>query len=95
MDQEQMNMFNKYMFMGGIDSQPRQFTGMATDTEALAAADKDQIRTMTAVDFIGGAGSRFFEVGDEELWEVDFEGVVKGFLSVTPCTLKHVRRDKS
>lgn len=80
MDPEQTNMFNKYMFMGGIDSLQRQFTGMAMDTNALAAADKDQVRTMTAVDFIGGAGSRFFEIGDEEHWEVDFEGVVKGFL---------------
>ncbi|RYO86449.1 hypothetical protein DL766_003098 [Monosporascus sp. MC13-8B] len=83
MDQEQTQMFNKYLFMGGIDSQPRQFTGMAMDTEALAEADKDQIRTMTAVDFIGGAGSRFYEFGEDEHWEVDFEGVVKGFLSRT------------
>ncbi|RYP93675.1 hypothetical protein DL770_000206 [Monosporascus sp. CRB-9-2] len=83
LDQEQTQMFNKYLFMGGIDSQPRQFTGMAMDTEALAEADKDQVRTMTAVDFIGGAGSRFCEFGKDEHWEIDFEGVVKGFLSRT------------
>ncbi|RYP62942.1 hypothetical protein DL771_009506 [Monosporascus sp. 5C6A] len=83
LDQEQTQMFNKYLFMGGIDSQPRQFTGMALDTEALAEADKDQVRTMTAVDFIGGAGSRFYELGEDEHWEIDFESVVKGFLSRT------------
>ncbi|RYP72968.1 hypothetical protein DL769_004317 [Monosporascus sp. CRB-8-3] len=83
LDQEQTQIFNKYLFMGGIDSQPRQFTGMAMDTEALAEADKDQVRTMTAVDFIGGAGSRFYEFGEDEHWEIDFEGVVKGFLSRT------------
>lgn len=71
-------MFNKYLFVGGIDSHPRQFTGM--DPATFDEADKDQIRTMTAVDFVGGAGSRFFEIGDEEDWEIDFEGVVKGFL---------------
>ncbi|KAK7750802.1 hypothetical protein SLS62_007201 [Diatrype stigma] len=80
-DQERTLMFNKYLFMGGIDSQPRQFTGM--DSHAFGDADKDEIRTMTAVDFIGGAGSRFFELGDEDNWEIDFEGVVKGFLSRT------------
>ncbi|RYP39145.1 hypothetical protein DL767_002325 [Monosporascus sp. MG133] len=83
LDQEQTQMFNKYLFMGGIDSQPRQFTGMAMDTEALAEADKDQVRTMTAIDFIGGAGSRFYQFGEDEHWEIDFEGVVKGFLSRT------------
>lgn len=71
-------MFDKYLFMGGIDAHQRQFTGM--DPGTLADADKDEIRTMTAVDFIGGAGSRFYEIGDDEHWEVDFEGVVKGFL---------------
>ncbi len=80
LDNERTMMFNKYLFMGGIDSHPRQFTGISMDPDALVEADKDQIRTMTAVDFIGGAGSRFFEVGDEEHWEIDFEGVVKGFL---------------
>lgn len=75
---ERTNIFNKYLFMGGIDAHPRQFTGM--DPGTLADADKDEICTMTAVDFIGGAGSRYFEIGDEEHWEIDFEGVVKGFL---------------
>ena len=80
MDPEQIKMFNRYMFMGGVNSEPRQFTGMALDTETLTAADKDLARTMTAVDFIGGSGSRYYEIGDEEHWDVDFEGVVKGFL---------------
>ena len=73
-------MFNKYLFLGGIDSSQRQFTGMAHDTEALAEADTEQIRTMTAGDFVGGHGNRFYDASKPEDWEVDFEAVVKGYL---------------
>ncbi|KAI0971427.1 Argonaute siRNA chaperone complex subunit Arb1-domain-containing protein [Xylaria arbuscula] len=83
LDTQRTTMFNKYLFLGGIDTSARQFTGMAGDRDEMAAADSEQIRTMTAVDFIGGFGSRFYDVGDTENWDVDFEAVVKGFLSRT------------
>ncbi|KAI1306918.1 Argonaute siRNA chaperone complex subunit Arb1-domain-containing protein [Xylaria venustula] len=83
LDSERTTMFNKYLFLGGVDSSARQFTGMAGDKDEMAAADSEQIRTMTAVDFVGGSGSRFYDVGDTENWEVDFEAIVKGFLSRT------------
>ncbi len=73
-------MFDKYLFLGGIDSSRRRFTGMADDRDVMAEADTEQIRIMTAVDFIGGSGSRFYDASNTENWEVDFEAVVKGFL---------------
>ncbi|KAI0390383.1 Argonaute complex, subunit Arb1 [Xylariaceae sp. FL0594] len=83
MDQERVNMFNKYLFLGGIDSSPRQFTGMVDDKEAFEEADAQDIRTMTATDFVGGSGDRFYDPAESDKWEVDFEAVVKGFLSRT------------
>ncbi|GAW25522.1 putative argonaute siRNA chaperone complex subunit Arb1 [Rosellinia necatrix] len=75
--------FDKYLFLGGIDASQRQFTGMALDTDALVEADREQIRTMTAVDFVGGNGCRFYDDNDRDDWEVDFEAIVKGFFSRT------------
>ncbi|KAK5628434.1 hypothetical protein RRF57_004149 [Xylaria bambusicola] len=83
LDSQRVVMFNKYLFLGGIDTSPRQFTGMALDREAMAEADNEQIRTMTAVDFVGGRGNRFYDPSRSEDWEVDFEAVVKGYLSRT------------
>ncbi|KAI3318708.1 hypothetical protein HD806DRAFT_309792 [Xylariaceae sp. AK1471] len=83
LETERTNMFNKYLLLGGIDTSPRQFTGMVTDKDAMAEADVEQIRSMTATDFVGGSGSRFYDGNDSENWEVDFEAVVKGFLSRT------------
>ncbi|KAJ2982522.1 hypothetical protein NUW58_g6421 [Xylaria curta] len=83
LDSQRVAMFNKYLFLGGIDSSARQFTGMTNDRDAMAEADAEQIRTMTAVDFIGGNGSRFYDGSNSDDWEVDFEAVVKGFISRT------------
>lgn len=80
MDSERLMLFNKYLWLGGIDSSPRQFTGFAEDREALAEADADEIRQMTATDFIGGSGTRFYDPLEPEHWFVDFEGIVKCFL---------------
>ncbi|RYC63023.1 hypothetical protein CHU98_g3194 [Xylaria longipes] len=82
LDSQRSAMLNKYLFLGGIDTSQRQFTGMA-DKDAMTGADAEQIRAMTAVDFVGGNGSRFYDGGNSEDWEVDFEAVVKGFLSRT------------
>ncbi|KAH9908424.1 Argonaute siRNA chaperone complex subunit Arb1-domain-containing protein [Xylariomycetidae sp. FL2044] len=81
MDSERTNMFDKYLFLGGVDTSTRQFTGMANDQEAMEEATADQIRTMTATDYVGGSGSRFYDPGAPEDWTVDFEGVVKGYMS--------------
>ncbi|KAI0525866.1 Argonaute siRNA chaperone complex subunit Arb1-domain-containing protein [Xylaria bambusicola] len=83
LDSQRMTLFNKYLFLGGIDTSQRQFTGMALDREAMVEADSEQIRTMTAVDFVGGQGNRFYDPSRSEDWEVDFEAVVEGYLSRT------------
>ncbi|KAI0431032.1 Argonaute siRNA chaperone complex subunit Arb1-domain-containing protein [Xylaria sp. FL1042] len=83
LDSQRTAMFNKYLFLGGIDSSQRQFTGMADDRDGMAEADSELIRTMTAIDFIGGHGNRFYNASTTENWEVDFEAVVKGYLSRT------------
>ncbi|KAI1102194.1 Argonaute siRNA chaperone complex subunit Arb1-domain-containing protein [Jackrogersella minutella] len=81
MNPERTMLFSKYMWLGGIDASQRQFTGASKDQEALAEANADEIRTMTAIDFVGGNGRRFYEPSESENWFVDFEGIVKGFLS--------------
>ncbi|KAI1460277.1 Argonaute siRNA chaperone complex subunit Arb1-domain-containing protein [Annulohypoxylon moriforme] len=81
MNSERTMLFNKYLWLGGIDASPRQFTGFAEDREALADADADAVRQMTATDFIGTGGSRFYNPAEPEEWVVDFYGIVRGFLS--------------
>lgn len=74
-------LFDKYLFLGGIDSSPVQFTG--ADTEAMKTATNAEIRQMKARDFIpyGSSTSKFFSSSDDKGWVVDFEYIVKGFLS--------------
>ncbi|XXG98274.1 hypothetical protein Hte_004597 [Hypoxylon texense] len=81
MDAERTNLFNKYLWLGGIDTSQRQFTGFAGDRDALEEADADEIRKMTATDFVGGSGQRFYDPLEPEHWVVDFEAIVKGYLS--------------
>ncbi|KAI1431202.1 hypothetical protein GGR50DRAFT_101220 [Xylaria sp. CBS 124048] len=83
LDNLRANMFEKYLFLGGIDSSQRQFTGMTHDKDAIAEADTEHIRAMTAVDFVGCSGGRFYNPGESQNWEVDFEAIVKGYLSRT------------
>lgn len=81
MDPERNNLFDKYLFLGGLDPSPRQFTG--ADPEELAGANAAEIRQATATDCIyrgGGGGSKFYDPTRPDGWVVDFEGVVKGFL---------------
>lgn len=81
MNPERTIMFNKYLWLGGIDPSPRQFTGFAEDRDALADRTADEIRQMTATDFVGGSGARFYDpLVDPDNWFVDFDGIVKCFL---------------
>ncbi|KAK7981370.1 argonaute siRNA chaperone complex subunit Arb1 [Apiospora saccharicola] len=79
--QRNAHIFDRYFFFGGIQSGPRQFGGM--DADAIREATTDEIRQMTATDFIqsGASGAKYYHPKDAEDWVVDFEGVVKGFLS--------------
>ncbi|KAK7928312.1 hypothetical protein PG985_005310 [Apiospora marii] len=75
------HIFDKYLFFGGIQATQRQFGGM--DADAIREATTDEIRLMTATDFIqtGAHSAKFYHPKFAEGWVVDFEGVVKGFLS--------------
>ncbi|KAI1759703.1 Argonaute siRNA chaperone complex subunit Arb1-domain-containing protein [Hypoxylon sp. FL1150] len=83
MDIDRTNLFNKYLWLGGIDSSQRHFTGFTADRDALEEADADEIRKLTATDFVGGSGSKFYDPAEKEHWIVDFEGIAKAFLSRT------------
>ncbi|KAI0132992.1 Argonaute complex, subunit Arb1, partial [Xylariales sp. AK1849] len=81
LDNHRTLLFDKYLIIGGIDSSQRQFQGM--DPLEAKSATGDEIRAMSARDVIqhGHAGSKFYDPDEPEHWEVDFEGIVKGFLS--------------
>ncbi|KAF9872294.1 argonaute siRNA chaperone complex subunit Arb1 [Colletotrichum karsti] len=73
--------FNQYLFLGGVDTSPRLFGGN-TDQD-VQDMTPDERRTATATDVVynSGGGSRFYSADDPEGWDVDFAGVVAGFLS--------------
>ncbi|EFQ32054.1 argonaute siRNA chaperone complex subunit Arb1 [Colletotrichum graminicola] len=73
--------FNKYLFLGGIDSTPRMFSGhVDADFQDMSPEEK---RAATAVDtvHVSGGGSRFYNDSERAGWDVDFAGVAAGFLS--------------
>ncbi|KAJ0164080.1 Argonaute-binding protein 1 [Colletotrichum tanaceti] len=74
-------MFNKYLFLGGIDSTPRMFGGnVDADLKDMSPEEK---RSAAAIDTVhmSGGGSRFYNDNDPDDWDVDFAGVAAGFLS--------------
>ncbi|WYZ46069.1 hypothetical protein EsH8_IX_000294 [Colletotrichum jinshuiense] len=74
-------LFNRYLFLGGIDSTPRMFGGnIDHDMQDMTPEEK---RNATAIDVVhtSGGGSRFFNADDPDGWDVDFAGVVEGFCS--------------
>ncbi|GKT45257.1 argonaute-binding protein 1 [Colletotrichum spaethianum] len=73
--------FNKYLFLGGIDSTPRMFGGnVDADFQDMSPEEK---RNATAIDTVhmSGGGSRFYNDNNPDGWDVDFAGVAAGFLS--------------
>ncbi|OHE92597.1 argonaute siRNA chaperone complex subunit Arb1 [Colletotrichum orchidophilum] len=73
--------FNKYLFLGGIDTTPRMFGGNTdADLKDMTPAEK---RDATAIDMVysSGGGARFYNDDDPDGWDVDFAGVVAGFCS--------------
>ncbi|KAM0325865.1 hypothetical protein ACHAQA_007168 [Verticillium albo-atrum] len=80
--------FNRYLFLGGIDTSPRQFTGAGPNAKAnpdFEAMDADDLRRATAIDMIHRSKSscKFYNEAEHGHWEVDFTGIVAGFLSET------------
>ncbi len=80
----QTALFNHYLFLGGIDTSQRQFTGVrGMGKDDLSSASKSEMRSMAANDVIsswGSTTSRFYNPKSPEHWDVDFSGVVAGYL---------------
>ncbi|KZL84123.1 argonaute sirna chaperone complex subunit arb1 [Colletotrichum incanum] len=73
--------FNKYLFLGGIDSTPRMFGGnVDADFQDMTPEEKRNAMAIDTVHMTGG-GSRFYNDNDPDGWDVDFAGVAAGFLS--------------
>jgi len=79
LDSTRNNILTKYFMLGGIDATPRAFTG-SLDKETIQNSTAEEIRTMTATDFIRPGSKKYYDPEEPENWVVDFEGVAKGFL---------------
>lgn len=85
MTQDRGVLFAKYLALGGIDTTQRQFTGTAKHINEWKEEGftKDEIRGFTANDFLSHGGDpkgKFFNPSYPEHWDVDFKGIVAGFL---------------
>ncbi|KAI9732118.1 MAG: hypothetical protein M1834_004214 [Cirrosporium novae-zelandiae] len=77
-DSSRKDFFDKYMTYGGVDSNPRMFTG-GIDQAELKQLDAKEIATRTAINYVC---TDKYEAGQKGCpWVVDFEHCVKGFLS--------------
>lgn len=85
MTQDRSSLFSKYLALGGIDTTQRQFTGTAKHIKDWKddGYTVDEIRGFMANDVLSHANDpkgKFFNPGFPEHWDVDFAGVVAGFL---------------
>jgi len=93
MNSEQDKFFSRYLLLGGVDATQRQFQGTTKmGKDELAGLSKAEVRDIAASDVIqrGGEGkhdTRFFNPDYSEHWDVDFAGVVAGYLLATPHCL--------
>ncbi|KAI5257263.1 hypothetical protein E4T42_01231 [Aureobasidium subglaciale] len=78
--QQTAQVFNKFMNYGGIECGPKMFGG--SDNKDLAEMDAAEIAASTAVHFVSE------DVMCSDRWEVDFVGVVKGFLQVMATRIR-------
>ncbi|KAM0600681.1 hypothetical protein ACHAPN_000473 [Verticillium nonalfalfae] len=82
---EMTGYFDAYLFLGGIDTAQRQFTGSGSNSKTnpdFQDMDTDEVRRATAVDMIHcDKNSTFYNQAEPERWEIDFTGIVTGYLS--------------
>ncbi|KAK0715182.1 Argonaute complex, subunit Arb1 [Lasiosphaeris hirsuta] len=82
----QDDLFSRYLYLGGVDSTQRQFQGTRNmKKEEMGGLSQGEVRDIIADDVIQRGASnnpRFYNPTCPEHWEVDFVGVVAGFLSV-------------
>ncbi|RDW69330.1 hypothetical protein BP6252_08350 [Coleophoma cylindrospora] len=83
LDEKRANIFTKYLVLGGIEANnTKQFTG-GLDQDTIENSTAEEIAAIRATDFIrcNTKSLRFYDPEDPKQWVVDFEGLVKGFLS--------------
>lgn len=86
LDNRREHIFSQYLMLGGIDATVRQFQSSREITdETMEITGKSLVREMTADDVINRAGEgaynhRFYNPRYPEHWDVDFSGIVAGFL---------------
>lgn len=84
MNSEQNYLFSRYLLLGGVDANARQFQGTSKlGNEDLEGRTKAEVRDISADDVIqrgAKTDSRFYNPSYPEHWVVDFTGVVAGFL---------------
>lgn len=78
-------LFSKYLALGGVDTSQRQFTGTAKHIKDWKESGytADEIREMSANDFLSreqDPKGKFYNPEFPEHWDVDFAGVVSGYL---------------
>ena len=75
--------FSEFLFLGGIDCQPRQFQG-GVESEGTIASE---FKAATGLETVhhGGGGSAYYNntLKDAGHWDVDFTGVLAGYLSIS------------
>jgi hypothetical protein len=84
LDSIKANCFNKYLILGGIESTNKAFTGGALDEDTLATATAEEIAAIQATDFVRPGSKKYYDPAESDKWVVDWEGVAKGFLYVSP-----------
>lgn len=85
MTQDRAVLFSKYLALGGVDTSQRQFTGTAKHIKDWKEEGytADEIRSMAANDFLSreqDPKGKFYNPEFPEHWDVDFAGVVAGYL---------------
>lgn len=80
LDSVRSNILTKYFALGGIEVGTKTFNG-GLDKETLENSTAAEIAAIQATDFVRSSNSKYYDPSDTENWVVDWEGVVKGFLS--------------
>ncbi|KAK0667787.1 Argonaute complex, subunit Arb1 [Cercophora samala] len=85
LDSVRNQVLTQYLILGGVDATARQFQGAdKLPDELIRESTKSDLRDMVSDDVIhrgGKGGGRFYHPATPEHWEVDFTGVVAGFMS--------------
>ncbi|KAB8298105.1 hypothetical protein EYC80_001867 [Monilinia laxa] len=80
LDSVRSNILTKYFALGGIEAGIKTFNG-GLDKETLENSTAAEIAAIQATDFVRSSNAKYYDPSDTENWVVDWEGIVKGFLS--------------